>query len=155
MAVRDADHRISGLVLIDAVGIAVDGEPILNVFGMAPPDIFAATFYDAAKFAPDAAGMTADRIALQRSNMAALHALAGEPYMHDPGLLQRIRGVHVPTLLLWGTADGIATAAYGRAYAAAFANARFETIQHAGHLPHLEQPAATFAFIDDFAKNAE
>jgi pimeloyl-ACP methyl ester carboxylesterase len=154
MAVRDADHRISGLVLIDAVGIAVDGEPILNVFEVAPPSVFAATFYDAAKFAPDVAGMTAERVALQRSNMATLHALAGEPYMHDPGLVQRIHGVRIPALVIWGSADRIATPAYGRAYASAFPNARFETIERAGHLPHVEQPAATFAFVDDFAKDA-
>jgi pimeloyl-ACP methyl ester carboxylesterase len=151
MAVRDTECRIGGLVLIDAVGIAVAGEPILNVFENPPPSVFEATFYDSAKFAPNAATMTDERVAQQRSNMETLRALAGEPYMHDPGLLERINGVHIPTLVLWGAADGVATPAYGRAYAAAFADARFETIEHAGHLPHVEQPEATFAFIDDFA----
>ena len=151
MAVRDADHRIGALVLIDPVGIAVTGEPILNVFENPPPSVFEATFFDPAKFAPNPATMTEERVAQQRSNMAALRALAGEPYMHDPGLLARINGIRIPTLLLWGSADGVATPAYGRAYAAAFADARFETIERAGHLPHVEQPEATFAIIDDFA----
>jgi pimeloyl-ACP methyl ester carboxylesterase len=150
MAVRDADHRIGALVLIDAVGITVAGEPILNVFENAAPSVFEATFYDSAKFAPNLATMTDERVAQQRSNMAALRALAGEPYMHDPRLLARINGVRIPTLVLWGANDGIATPAYGRAYAAAFADAQFETIEHAGHLPHIEQPEATLAFIDDF-----
>jgi pimeloyl-ACP methyl ester carboxylesterase len=150
MAVRDEGRRITGLILIDAMGIAVDGQTILNVFEIAPPSIFQATFYDAAKFAPDPAAMTPERIALQRSNMAALRAFAGEPYMHDPTLMERIRGVLVPTLVLWGANDGIATPAYGRAYAAVIAGARFETIERAGHLPHVEQPEATFAIIDDF-----
>ena len=43
------------------------------------------------------------------------------------------------------------TADYGRAFAAAIPGARFELIRGAGHLPHLEQPAATFAAIDAFA----
>lgn len=150
MAVRDADHRIGGLVLIDPVGIAVAGEPILNVFENPPPSVFEATFYDPAKFAPDAATMTGERVAQQRSNMATLRVLAGDPYMHDPGLLERIKRISIPALVLWGAADRIATPAYGRAYAAAFADARFETIEHAGHLPHVEQPEATFAFVDDF-----
>jgi len=150
MAVRDQGKRIGALVLIDAMGIAVDGEPILNVFEIAPPGIFEATFYDAAKFAPPPAAMTPERIAQQRSNMGTLRALAGDPYMHDPALLARIHAVRIPTLVLWGAADGIATPAYGRAYAAAFADARFETIDRAGHLPHVEQPEATFAIIDDF-----
>jgi pimeloyl-ACP methyl ester carboxylesterase len=150
MAARDRDRRIAGLALIDPVGIAVAGEPILNVFEIPPPSVFAATFYDAEKFAPAPASMTAERIAQQRSNMAALHALAGDPYMHDPGLLERLHTVRIPTLVLWGANDGIATPAYGRAYAAAFADARFEMIENAGHLPHVEQPKATFAVIDDF-----
>jgi pimeloyl-ACP methyl ester carboxylesterase len=150
MAVRDKDRRITGLILIDAVGISVDGETILDVFEIAPPRILEATFYDAPKFAPDPAGMTAERIALQRSNMAALRAFAGEPYMHDPTLLERIHGVRIPTLVVWGANDGIASPAYGQAYAAAIAGARFETIDRAGHLPHVEQPEATFAVIDDF-----
>lgn len=86
MAVRDVDHRIGALVLIDPVGIAVAGEPILNVFENPPPSVFEATFFDPAKFAPNPATMTEERVAQQRSNMAALRALAGEPYMHDPGL---------------------------------------------------------------------
>jgi pimeloyl-ACP methyl ester carboxylesterase len=154
MAVRDLDHRIGALVLIDAVGITVAGEPILNVFESPPASVFAATFHDPAKFAPNAATMTDERIAEQRSNMATLRALAGEPYMHDPGLLSRINRVRIPTLVLWGSADGIATPAYGRAFAAAFADARFETIDRAGHLPHVEQPEATLAFIDDFASQS-
>jgi len=151
MAVRDAGHVISGLVLVDAVGIAVEGERILDIFALPPPQVLQSTFYDAAKFAPDPASMTAERVATQRANMAALRAVAGEPYMQNPTLLRQLSRIHIPTLVAWGDADHIATPAYGRAYAAAIADARFEMIERAGHLPHVEQPAATFAVIDDFA----
>jgi len=42
----------------------------------------------------------------------------------------------------------VATKDYGRAYAAAIPNAEFEIVVEAGHLPWLEQPAATFTVLD-------
>ena len=53
-------------------------------------------------------------------------------------------------LVVWSDSDRIFTPGYGRAYAASFAHGRFALIADAGHLPQLEQPAATFAAIDDF-----
>jgi pimeloyl-ACP methyl ester carboxylesterase len=60
--------------------------------------------------------------------------------MHDPKLKGRLHRIRIPTLFLWGTADRILTEAYGRAYCAAIPGARFETIERAGHYPHIEQP---------------
>lgn len=39
---------------------------------------------------------------------------------------------------------------YGRAYAASIPGARFVLLADAGHLPRIEQPAATFELIDAF-----
>ncbi len=60
--------------------------------------------------------------------------------MHDPKLKGRLHRVRVPTLFLWGAADGIVTPDYGRSFAAAVPGARFEAIEGAGHFPHLERP---------------
>jgi pimeloyl-ACP methyl ester carboxylesterase len=79
--------------------------------------------------------------------MATLRTLAGDPYMHDPKLLRRLGRVRIPTLLLWGESDRIVSPAYGAAYAEAFGDGRLEVIPEAGHLPHIEQPDATFARI--------
>jgi pimeloyl-ACP methyl ester carboxylesterase len=83
--------------------------------------------------------------------MATMQLLAGDPYMHDPKLLARLLQVQVPTLVVWGVSDRIATPDYGRAYAAAFGNARFELIPKAGHLPQLERPEALFKALHRFA----
>jgi pimeloyl-ACP methyl ester carboxylesterase len=87
--------------------------------------------------------------------MVSLKVFAGDPYSHDPKLLRRVPRIQIPTLAIWGESDRIVTPAYGKAYAAAFANARFELVERAGHLPHLEQPAATLALIDSFAAKLE
>lgn len=43
------------------------------------------------------------------------------------------------------------TPAYGADFADAFQNGRVEVVKDAGHLPQIEQPAATLALIDAYA----
>jgi pimeloyl-ACP methyl ester carboxylesterase len=71
--------------------------------------------------------------------------------MSDPTLRPRLAAVTVPTLVVWGESDGIVTPSYGKEYAASFPYGRFAEVAEAGHLPHLEQPARTFALLDAFA----
>jgi pimeloyl-ACP methyl ester carboxylesterase len=42
--------------------------------------------------------------------------------------------------VLWGEADRIVDADYGRAFAAAIPGARFEPLPGTGHVPQLETP---------------
>jgi pimeloyl-ACP methyl ester carboxylesterase/mannose-6-phosphate isomerase-like protein (cupin superfamily) len=150
MAVRDGAGRITGLILIDAAGIEVAGEPIRDFFALDARGVAEYSYHDAARFYVDPATMPAERAATQRANIATLRVIAGDPYMHDPKLLNRLGRVRIPVLVLWGDSDRIITPAYGAAYAGAFPNARFEVIKDAGHLPQIEQPAAAFAAIDAY-----
>jgi len=80
-------------------------------------------------------------ITLLRNRQTA--ALFGwKPFMHHPKLRQRLRRIDVPTLVVWGEADGIVPPDYGRAYAAEIPGAKFQLIERAGHYPYLEQPEA-------------
>ncbi|AYV32796.1 Lipase 3 precursor (plasmid) [Streptomyces sp. ADI95-16] len=150
MAVRDTAAIITGLVLIDSVGVHVEAEPITNLFAPDAPGVAEYARHDQARFHRDPETLPAGQAALHRDNMTTLRLLAGDPYMHDPKLLRRLRRVDVPALLLWGESDRIVTPAYGAAYAEAFADARLQVIPGAGHLPQLEQPEATFAAIDGY-----
>jgi pimeloyl-ACP methyl ester carboxylesterase len=152
MAVRDKAGRIGGLILLDAVGVAVEGEPIRDFFALDPRGVAEYSFHDADRFYVDPATVPEEQAARQRANMATMRIVAGEPYMHDPTLLARLGRVTVPTLVIWGDSDRIATPAYGAAYAAAFGRGRFEMVRDAGHLPQIEQPAATFALIDEYIR---
>jgi len=153
MAVRDGAGRISGLVLIDAVGVAVAGEPIRDFFALDARGVADYSFHDADRFYVDPATVPAEQAARQQANMATMRVVAGDPYMHDPALLDRLGQVQLPTLGIWGDSDRIVTPAYGAAYIAAFPNGRFEIVQEAGHLPQIEQPAATLSLIDDFVRH--
>ena len=81
--------------------------------------------------------------------MATMRMVTGDR-MFDPKLRRRLGRVQVPALVLWGESDRIFTPAYGAAYAAALPHAQFQVVAQAGHLPQLEQPAATLALIDAF-----
>ena len=131
MALRDTTGTVGSLVLVDSVGVDVPGAPITP-------------------FVPDLDAFPAERRVAMMANGASLAALAGSPYMHDPGLLDRLRDVGVPTLVLWGSDDGVVSPAYGAALAAAIPGAQFAVVDGAGHLPHLEAQAATTALIDEF-----
>src|SRR5206468_478606 len=55
---------------------------------------------------------------------------------------ERLHRVRMPTLFLRGAADGVVSAEYLAGYAHLVPGAETDVIAGAGHLPHLEQPAA-------------
>jgi pimeloyl-ACP methyl ester carboxylesterase len=59
--------------------------------------------------------------------------------MQDPDLGQRLARMTCSTLVLWGESDRVVSPEYGRAFAAAIPNSRFELIAECGHLPQIEQ----------------
>ena len=149
---RDAEpegvRRVGGLVLLDAVGITVDGHPITDLSAEPPSRLADLVFHDPDRFRMDPATMPPGRLAAMKDNAAALDRYAGNPYMHDPQLRTRLESVRLPVRVAWGESDGIVDVAYGRAYAASFAGehdegAKFTVIREAGHQPQLEQPDRT------------
>jgi pimeloyl-ACP methyl ester carboxylesterase len=150
MAVRDAAGLITRLVLIDSVGIKVDEHPIRDFFALDPRGVAKYAWHDSDRFYVDPASVPAEQAARTKANMATMRVIAGTE-MNDPKLMRRLGRVRIPTLAIWGDSDGIVTPAYGAAFAGAFQNGRLEVIKDAGHLPQIEQPAATLALIDAFA----
>ncbi|MHC3470493.1 alpha/beta fold hydrolase [Streptomyces sp. 7R007] len=149
MAVRDPGaHFVTGLVLVDAVGVYVEAEPIADYFALDPRAAAELSWHQADRYHVDPADLPGDQLAVRQANMATMRVLAGDPYMHDPKLLRRLGGVRQPALLVWGASDRIVTPAYGAAYADAFADGRLDVVPEAGHLPQIEQPEATFALIE-------
>jgi len=108
------------------------------------------SFHDAERFYVDPATISPEQAAQRAANMATMRVFAGDPYMHDPGLRDRLGQVEIPVLVLWGDSDRIVTPGYGQALAAMFPQAEFAVVNQAGHLPQLEQPAATFGALDAF-----
>jgi pimeloyl-ACP methyl ester carboxylesterase len=150
IALHDVEHRLTGLVLIDSGGVKIEREPPLDFFALDARGIAEHSFHNPDRFSIDPATIPAEQAARQRANMATMRLLAGNQYMYDPTLLNRLGQIQVPTLVLWGASDRIYTPAYGQAFANAIPNARFITVAEAGHLPHFEQPSAVFSALDAF-----
>lgn len=132
--------RVSGIVLIDAVGIEVEGHPVADVSGLSVPEIQALSFHDPTPFRVDPATIPDAQKAIMAANGAALAVYAGSPAMADPTLLGRLSGVALPALVLWGESDRIVEPAYGKIYAGAIHWARFEVLPATGHMPQMETP---------------
>lgn len=130
----------------------IAGHPIRDFFALDPRGVATYSYYDPDRFYRDPTTFTPEQIAAQRANMATMRLLAGQE-MYDPKLLNRLGRVKTPALVIWGDSDRIVTPEYGHAFANAFANAQFIVVPKAGHLPHFEQPEATFAALDGFLQS--
>ncbi len=132
--------RITHIVLLDAVGIEVEGHPVADVSGLSVPEIQALSFHDPAPFRVDPTTIPDAQKAIMAANGAALAVYAGSPAMADPTLLGRLNDIAIPTLVIWGESDQIVPPVYGQAYAAAIPGARFEVLPATGHMPQMETP---------------
>ena len=65
----------------------------------------------------------------------------------DATLRARLADSRVPASVLWGEADRIVDADYGRAYARAFPRGTFELLPETGHVPQIETPELLLAAI--------
>ena len=147
MAARRA-LSLAGIVLVDAVGLQPTEStgPIGDPRSMPIEDFVKLAFADPTRARPPSPEAAAER----QANGRVLMTYAGDPYMHDPTLTERLSRVAVPSLILWGNRDGVVTPDYGREYARRMPGARFQMIEDAGHLPQIEQPRQTAQAIRDF-----
>jgi pimeloyl-ACP methyl ester carboxylesterase len=139
---------VSGIVLIDAVGLDVPGHPVADFFAMTMDEVFTRTFHDPAPFRFDPSTLPPEAQAVAAGNRAALAAYAGAS-MSDPTLAGRLADLKIPTLVLWGDSDRIADPDYGRAYASAIPRAKFQLLTDTGHAPQQETPDQVLRAIWD------
>jgi len=155
MAVKSTE-RISALVLVDAVGIKVgdrESRDIADIYAITDKQLAELVYADPVRMAPNPKTLPESELSLMARSRESTGRYAWSPYMHNPKLKGRLHRINVPALVLWGAADRVVKTEYGRAYAAAIPIARFETIEGAGHFPHLEQPVAFAREVTRFIEN--
>lgn len=135
--------RVARQILIGAAGLRVadSGQP--DEFAMDPVASIEAVYAgDEARRAAAARfeALETDPSAMERylRNRITTAHLAWNPYFHDPKLVRRLHRITAPTLLVWGSEDGLVPVAHGHRLAELIPDSRLEVIDGAGHLPHVE-----------------
>ena len=133
-------ERVRQLVLIDPAGLPGDGTAP-DIFTLDAEEILKRTVHDEGSRAAARAATPDETVreGLARS-LETARRLAGDPYMHDPGLAARVSALRMPVQLVWGQDDGIIPLSYASDWTAKIPGARLHVIAQAGHLPHVEQP---------------
>lgn len=146
-----AAHRFHSLVLIDPVGIKVEGWIYPFLFGMELPQLVATVFHDpmaALALAPP--DMSIDTLALLYRQNTALARVAWNPYLYNPLLRRRLARITTPTLLAWGAHDKLAPLVCAEAWRKEIPGAMLRLFEESGHVPHLEEPDAVAAAVVEF-----
>ena len=87
---------------------------------------------------------------LAAKNRGTVTRLAYRPRFYNPDLGKWLHRIDVPTLLLWGAADGLVPPKFGEAYRALIPGSRLVVLPNAGHAPFDEQNDAFLAAFHDF-----
>lgn len=152
MATKD-DSRFSHIVLTDPYGVKIGGPydvDIQDLWLLHPQKVAAMKWRDQEKGKRDFSAMSDAELAVVARNTESFARFCWEPYMHNPKLKRRLHRIGRPTLVLWGADDGVASAAYGKAYADLIPGAQFDTIPDAAHYPQIEQPEAVLKALRAF-----
>jgi pimeloyl-ACP methyl ester carboxylesterase len=143
--------RVSGVVLVDAAGLVISDYPAPDFFSLTMDQVADLSYYRPDAFRIDLDHLPSAARAAMAGNRAALSVYGG-PAMADPTLLDRLPGVAVPVLVIWGEADRMIPVEQGQAYAKTIPNARFLLLPETGHLPQLEAPDRLLTAVWDFAE---
>jgi pimeloyl-ACP methyl ester carboxylesterase len=162
--------RVSELVLVDAAGITLPGvsmtppigfrlarnrfaAPILRHF--APRAIFEKTlqaaFYDKSMVTPE----MVDRyweLNRRTGTPEATFARFRLP-LTNPGMMDRLHEITVPTLILWGREDALIPVAHAQAFAERLPNAVVIIYDHCGHIPMEEVADRSAADLQVFMRS--
>lgn len=157
-------ERVGRLVLVNPVGLHVEGAPIKELFGRSPGEMAEEMFADQAH--PFAQAMHAmaewigdvgmqveiplELVLPMYKSLSATAKLGWDPYLHNPKLRGRLRRITAPTLVVRGAQDSFVPPEHAQVYASEIPNARLEVVEGAAHLLPLEKPAELTRLVRDF-----
>jgi pimeloyl-ACP methyl ester carboxylesterase len=145
---------LKSLVLVDAAGIKPEVGEIAEILMVSQDVAKKLRFYDPTQV-PDHDALVnrqltpEEEVALWR-NREMTSRLCWKPYFHNPKLPAYLRGVKVPTLIVWGKYDAIIPLNCGELYHQALPGSTLHVIDRCGHSPALEKPQEFLSVVQDF-----
>jgi len=157
-------ERAGRLVLVNPVGLYLQGTPIRDIFGRTPAELADDMFADdshpmaqmmraVGEFRSDptmAGNLTFDMIRPMAQTMAATAKLGWDPYLHNPKLPRRLHRVTAPTLIIRGRQDTLVPPEHARHYAEHIRGARLVEVDGAAHMMPLEKPEEIARLVGEF-----
>lgn len=137
------------LVLVDALGFRIKGEPREDVFDR-PRDTVLDLVYADRTIAP-----TNWEAVEERRNVAALARYGWNPYLCDLSLTTRAAAISSPTLVIWGEEDRVVPPTHAPLIADVIPGARVEVLAGAGHDPFTDAPRGVAAAVQRFLTSEE
>jgi pimeloyl-ACP methyl ester carboxylesterase len=163
LASRQPD-RVERLVLLDATGLAIDplevppglrlaGVPVFGWLGqhLLPRGVVNATLEAVYADPRRISAELVDRhfeLLLREGNRQALRLALQQ---QQPGRdVERLNGLRLPTLLLWGEKDRVVPPAAGAEFARRIPGAQFQVLTGLGHAPQEEAPERSLGALQTF-----
>ena len=150
-------HRIHRLVLIGALGLWLGDTPVTDFFVLSPEEWAKAAWYDptsevarAALAEPEDPDARAEASLDRTKTLAAIGKFVWP--IPERGLRKRVHRITAPTLLIWGTADGIVPPAYGEKFQRLIPGSRLVMLDQSGHVPQQECPQQFRSALSQFLK---
>jgi pimeloyl-ACP methyl ester carboxylesterase len=158
-------EKVGALVLVNPVGLHLDGAPIEEMFGRPPDELAEMLFVDQshpvaqmmhamAEFQGDVGKQVEIPLELVLpvwKSLGATAKLGWDPYLHNPKLRGRLRRVTAPTLIVAGARDGLVPIEHAQTYAAEIPGARLTVIDDAAHWLPFEKPEELARLVRDHA----
>jgi pimeloyl-ACP methyl ester carboxylesterase len=148
---------VGRLVLLAPIGLWREDAPtrLVELSAAGPEELPSFLFLDPGSPAAQAAlALPADPEAIPAAIAARVWALGctGKFFwpIADHGLDRRLHRVQAPTLVVWGREDALVPSVYAEEFGRLIADSRVELIDGSGHIPQVEQQAATLAVVEDF-----
>jgi pimeloyl-ACP methyl ester carboxylesterase len=145
---------VRSLVLVDAAGIKPEAGEIAEILMVSQETTKKLRFFDPAQV-PDYDAvvnrpLSPEEEAAQWRNREMTSRLCWKPYFHNPKLPAYLRGVRVPSLIVWGKQDAIIPVNCGELYQRALVNSTLHVIDRCGHSPALEKPQEFLRAVLEF-----
>jgi len=142
------------MVLVAPMGIKPAQGEILDIFPMTIRTYLRATVADPAgtpEFTKIYGGeMTPEQFEAFEEARTETARIGWEPYLHNPSLPYLLQGLHLPTLLVWGTRDAVVPRGCIDAYRSAITGAQVVEIEGAGHRPEIENSPEFVRVVKSF-----
>jgi 2-hydroxy-6-oxonona-2,4-dienedioate hydrolase len=160
LAVRWPD-RVRRMVLVNAVGLYVEGSPIREIFGRPLDELAGELFSDPdfpvamlmremANLDAAAAAVPFELLRPLLQAQAVTAKLGWNPYLHDPKLHGRLGRITAPTLVVHASDDGIVPRSHAEAYVEGIAVSSIADLEKAAHLAAIERPVELSEIVVPF-----